>query len=96
MVWISCPSIGNLSHLWQIYPPISLLFVSTLDRVRILQHLRELALLRLQFRVPADVLLVDENVGDGALVRHLLEGVLDRGAIICFIRVRMSSGGEDW
>jgi hypothetical protein len=54
-----------------------------LDSVGILEQLRKLALLGLQLRVTTDVLLADEDVGDGALLGHLLEGVLDGGAIVC-------------
>jgi hypothetical protein len=46
--------------------------------MRRLEQIRQLALLRLQIRVAADVLLVDEDVGDGTLVCHLLERILDR------------------
>ena len=54
-----------------------------LDSVGILEQLRKLALLGLQLRVTTDVLLADEDVGDGALLGHLLEGVLDGGTIVC-------------
>jgi hypothetical protein len=49
----------------------------------ILQHLRELALLGLQLGVAANMLVVDEDVRDGALVGHLFERILDCGAIVC-------------
>jgi hypothetical protein len=62
---------------------ISHLFLNRLDSVGILEQLRKLALLALQLRVTTDVLLADEDVGDGALVGHLLESVLDGGAIVC-------------
>lgn len=54
-----------------------------LDSVRILQQLRQLATLSLQIRVPANMLMVDEDVRHRALGRHLLEGILDSCAIIC-------------
>ncbi len=50
--------------------------------MRLLQHLRQLALLALQIRIPANMLLGDEDVGHGALVRHLLERVLDRRSVV--------------
>jgi len=50
--------------------------------MRLLQHLRQLALLALQIRIPANMLLGDEDVGHGALVRHLLERVLDRCTVV--------------
>ena len=56
---------------------------SCLDGVGILEQLVELALLCLELGVAANVLLADEDVGDGALLGHLLEGVLDGGAIVC-------------
>ena len=60
-----------------------------LDGVGILEQLLELALLALQLRVAANVLLADEDVGHGTLVGHLLEGVLDGGTVICSQRVSM-------
>lgn len=47
-----------------------------------LQHSGQLLLLCLELRVAADVLLANENVGDGALLGHLLEGILQSGAIV--------------
>jgi hypothetical protein len=64
-----------------------------LDGVGLLEQIRQLALLGLQVRVPPDVLLIDEDVGDTALVRDFLEGVLDRGAVIC--RSRVSEDQEE-
>ena len=61
---------------------ISHLLIYHLDSVGILEQLRKLALLGLELRVTTDVLLADEDVGDGALLGHLLEGVLDGGAIV--------------
>ena len=37
----------------------------------------------LDVRVAANVLLVDEDVGDAALTSHLSESVLDVGTVIC-------------
>jgi hypothetical protein len=62
---------------------ISHLLIYHLDSVGILEKLGKLALLRLELRVTTDVLLADEDVGDGALLGHLLEGVLDGGTIVC-------------
>ena len=56
-----------------------------LDCLRVFKQGRQLALLRLQVGVASNVLLVDEDVGDGALVGHVLKGVLDRCTIICHI-----------
>jgi hypothetical protein len=57
-------------------------FVSFLDCSRLLQQAREILLLRLQLRVAADVLLVDEDVRNGALGSDVLEGILDGSTII--------------
>jgi hypothetical protein len=62
---------------------ISHILIYHLDSVGILEQLGKLALLRLELRVTTDVLLADEDVGDGALLGHLLESVLDGGAIVC-------------
>jgi hypothetical protein len=64
-------------------PIIAAMLFFYLDGVGILEQLRELALLRLQLRVATDVLLSDEDVGHGALLGDVLEGILDRGAVIC-------------
>ncbi|KAB8343264.1 hypothetical protein FH972_022852 [Carpinus fangiana] len=48
-----------------------------------LQDIGQLALLGLQVRVAANVLLVDEDVGHAALLRDALEGVLDGGTVVC-------------
>jgi len=79
-------------HSWMIIDPsIHFSFLSSptypspyisLNSMRLLQHLGQLALLPLQIRVPANMLLGDEDVGHGALVRHLLEGVLDRCSVV--------------
>ena len=56
---------------------------SCLQRARRAQALLELATLGqgLHLRVAADVLVVDEDVGDGALAREDLEGVLRLAAV---------------
>lgn len=59
------------------------LLIYHLDSVGVLEQLRKLALLGLELRVTTNVLLADEDAGDGALLGHLLEGVLDGGAIVC-------------
>lgn len=46
---------------------------------------REAGAERRQVRVAADVLLVDKDVGNGALARKLLEGVLDDAAVACCV-----------
>jgi hypothetical protein len=63
-------------------PIIAAMLFIYLDGVGVLEQLRELALLCLQLRVAANVLLADEDVGHGALLGDVLEGVLDRGAVI--------------
>ena len=63
------------------YIPSMLLF--RLDGVGLLEQLGELALLCLQLRVAANVLLTDEDVGDGALLGDVLKSVLDRGTVVC-------------
>ena len=60
------------------------LFVHALSSSRLLQQLRKLATLGLQIRVPTNVLVVDEDIRDGALLGHFLERVLDRCSVICF------------
>jgi hypothetical protein len=71
-------------------PIIAAMLLFCLDGVGILEQLRELALLRLQLGVAANVLLADEDVGHGALLGDVLEGVLDRGAVI--LSESLSSG----
>lgn len=66
--------------------PSSVLFtrlacLTSLDGVRFLQKIWQLALLRLQLRVTADVFLTDEDVWDGALGGNFFEGILNRGAV---------------
>lgn len=58
----------------------SLAFLNSIGR---LEELRKLALLALKIRVTSNMLLGDKDVGNGALVGHLLEGILNGGAIIC-------------
>lgn len=59
------------------------------DRVRclnsssILEQRRQIALLSLQVRVSANVLLRNEDVGHGGLASHLAERALDRGTVVC-------------
>lgn len=65
------------SHIFRI------LLSGNLDGLGVLEQLRELALLALELRVAADVLLADEDVGNGTLLGHLLEGILDGGAVVC-------------
>jgi len=50
--------------------------------MRLLEHVLQLRLLGLQVRVSANVLLGDEDIGDGALAGHFFEGVLDRGTVV--------------
>jgi len=64
---------------------VSGLLLYRLDSVGVLEQLRKLALLGLQLRVTADVLLANEDVGDGALLGHLLEGILDGGTVVCIV-----------
>lgn len=59
------------------------MFLSLLDGVGVLEQLGKLALLCLQLGVAANVLLADEDVGDGALLGDVLKSVLDRGTIVC-------------
>lgn len=56
--------------------------MSDLQGTSILQQLRELASNSLEVGVTTDVLLVDEDVGHGALVGDLLESSLDGGAVV--------------
>lgn len=68
----------------QICPSIQItLLLFHLDGVGVLEQLGELALLALELRVAANVLLADEDVGHRALLGHLLKGILDRGAVVC-------------
>lgn len=55
---------------------------SSSQRTSLLQQSWEVALLSLQFGVAADVLLVDEDVGHGALAGEFLQGALDVGAVL--------------
>jgi hypothetical protein len=55
---------------------------SNLKGTGILQELGKLALDTLEVGVTADVLLLDPDVGNGALTGDLLKGVLDGGSII--------------
>lgn len=74
------------------------LLLHYLDGVGVLEQLGELALLGLQLRVTTDVLLADEDVGDRALLGHLLEGVLNGGAVVCWRLLdgcRRVDGGND-
>jgi hypothetical protein len=48
----------------------------------LLQQAGQFGLARLQIRVATDVFLVDEDVGDGALVGDLLQSVLDGSAVL--------------
>lgn len=63
-----------------------------LDRASILQHLRQLALLALQLRVAANVLVVDEYVRDRALAGDLLERILDGGAVVDLVELDLREG----
>ena len=53
-----------------------------LDSMRILQQLRQLLLLPLQLRIAANMLLTDEDVGDGALMGHAFQSILDVRAVV--------------
>ena len=48
----------------------------------LLEQVLQTALLRLQIRVAANVLLGNEDVGDCALARQVCEDGLDRGSVI--------------
>lgn len=48
----------------------------------LLQKGRQLRLLRLQIRVASNMLLRNEDIGHSALIRHLLQRVLEGGAVI--------------
>ena len=50
---------------------------SCLDSASLLEQARQFALLALQMRVSANMLLSDEDVGNGGLARHVFEGGLD-------------------
>lgn len=52
-----------------------------LKSTSVLQQGRKLAFASLQIRVSTDMLLLDEDVGDGALAADFHEGVLDGAAI---------------
>lgn len=56
-----------------------------LDCACLLQQIWQLALLCLELGVAANVLVVDEDVWNGALVGDLLEGILDSGAVIWWL-----------
>lgn len=53
-----------------------------LNSTGILQKLRKLGLDILEVGVTANVLLLDEDVGNGALAGDLLKGILNGGSII--------------
>lgn len=55
---------------------------SLLGSTSLLQELRKLLLLALQIRIASNVLVVDEDVWDGALVGDLLECVLNGGTVV--------------
>lgn len=63
---------------------LSLCLAHALNSSGFLQQVRQLATLGLQIRVPTNVLVVDENIRDGALLGDFLERVLDRCSVICF------------
>ena len=50
--------------------------------MRLLQQLWQLGSLGLQVRVPANVVLADEDIWHGALLGHALERILDGCTII--------------
>lgn len=56
-----------------------------LDRTSLPQQVGQLALLCLQLGVATNVLLGDEDVGDGALAGDFLKGVLEGGTVVCGI-----------
>jgi len=58
-----------------------------LDGVCILQQLWQLRLLCLEVRVATDVLVVNEDVRDGALVGDVFESVLNCAAIVDLIQL---------
>ena len=66
-----------------VYSYIRRMFPSHLDGVGLLEQVGELALLCLELRVAANVLLADEDVGHGALLGDVLESVLDGGTVVC-------------
>jgi hypothetical protein len=61
--------------------------ISSLQSTSRLQQLWELALLGLQVRVSTNVLVIDEDVWDGALSADLLESILDLGSIIDLVEL---------
>lgn len=77
----ACSIHAHISRLFAILP-LSQYHSAILDRIRLLQQVWQLALLRLQLGVAANVLLVDKDVGHGALRSHSLESVLDRSTVI--------------
>jgi len=64
-------------------------FALRLEGAGLLEEVLELAALEhaLEVRVAADVLLGDPGVGDGALARDLLEGVLDGAAVFHLVEL---------
>ena len=60
------------------------LLLQALNSSGLLQQVRQLAALSLQIRVPADMLVVDEDVRDGALVGDFLQRILDGRSIIWY------------
>lgn len=57
-------------------------FDSNLDSSCLLQELWKFAFLRLNVGIATDVLVVDEDIWDGALMCHFLESVLDGSSIV--------------
>lgn len=68
---------------------------TTLDGIRILQQLRQLALLALQLRIPTNMLMINENIRHASLVCHFLQSVLDRGSVVYTYTVSPRQHGTD-
>lgn len=89
----SIPTVGvSLAPRPRIYvfckiPRISSVFLPShpcpsLDSLSILEQRWQLALLSLEVRVAADVLLANEDIRDRALASHFFKRILDLGAVV--------------
>lgn len=76
----------HISTIWILRDIQCIAIDRNLQSIRILEHALELPLLCLKIRVSSNVLLGNENVGNGSLVSHLLKGILNCGTIVCIAK----------
>ena len=62
-----------------------------LDRIRLFQQLWQLSFLGLQLRVTTDMLVIDEDIRNRALMGDVLEGILDGCTVVCNIMARQQA-----